>query len=685
MFAKRESVLKLMMTVVAMFTLTVSISATKPLSLYFSPYYDIDSGKVGVQYGEDLCVLPKYDDVDFTRIPSIYCTDYRKNNIAMSPYNTKDGYFAYKEGDKWGIACIYGIITKPKFDRVRFLLNSSFAVVRNAGKEGLVYCGENEIMPCKFDSIACRIDIMDSQWYWDFDKHPLSKSNHYFLAYDNGYAKVIDVLGNIVADNYDDSKILTKNLEARKKEFKKLVSLEDKRGKKTPQIISELDEKLKSKIFHKGCSAVIGGKTIGCSFFKDIDNDKFLILKDRMWKLPSEYDYEPFLIKPNEQFEYKNVVNPLNNTVFKIYKDGKCGVMDITGKIIIPVEYNIIELSAHQTFFDVARNGLKGRFSVEGDELIPCAFEFIGFENVGDYVSVTCAMKGKEKHYYCDNKLLSVGNKKEARKKYYQVVNSDEAKTRENSIKEFRKALVSAVPVFEPACYPHKNGEYESSMTDNGTDLTPLAKCSSSEIEKRNGSPSYVAIARDLYEKRDRTLPDDFKDLYALAAIGEVSGFGDSDYVKMLTDLADALSNLYTESERKRIEQEESQARLARLNAMIDGISSSILNVIDTGINIYSSTKKDSASEYDSSAGDSSSSHKSGGVIPNKYNLSEQQAYNSDKATYGKYDSMVAAALAGNRPAKASEISEWQKKMKKLREKWEDKGKLFPHSENEGR
>ena len=97
MFAKRESVLKLMMTVVAMFTLTVSISATKPLSLYFSPYYDIDSGKVGVQYGEDLCVLPKYDDVDFTRIPSIYCTDYRKNNIAMSPYNTKDGYFAYRK------------------------------------------------------------------------------------------------------------------------------------------------------------------------------------------------------------------------------------------------------------------------------------------------------------------------------------------------------------------------------------------------------------------------------------------------------------------------------------------------------------------------------------------------------------------------------------------------------------
>ena len=68
-----------------------------------------------------------------------------------------------------------------------------------------------------------------------------------------------------------------------------------------------------------------------------------------------------------------------------------------------------------------------------------------------------------------------------------------------------------------------------------------------------------------------------------------------------------------------------------------------------------------------------------------KYSLSEQEAYNSDKHTYSNYDSMLSQAFAGNRSASASEIKEWQSKMKKLREKWEKKGKSFPHSANEDR
>lgn len=67
----------------------------------------------------------------------------------------------------------------------------------------------------------------------------------------------------------------------------------------------------------------------------------------------------------------------------------------------------------------------------------------------------------------------------------------------------------------------------------------------------------------------------------------------------------------------------------------------------------------------------------------NKYNLSEQQSYNRDKSTYGKYDSMLSNTFAGNRSASASEIDSWQSKMKQLREKWEKKGKSFPHSSNE--
>lgn len=73
--------------------------------------------------------------------------------------------------------------------------------------------------------------------------------------------------------------------------------------------------------------------------------------------------------------------------------------------------------------------------------------------------------------------------------------------------------------------------------------------------------------------------------------------------------------------------------------------------------------------------GNSRNSKSSGGNT--KYNMSEQRAYNSDKSTYSKYDSMLAAAFAGNRNASPSEISQWQNKMKSLRKKWEAKGRSF--------
>lgn len=81
--------------------------------------------------------------------------------------------------------------------------------------------------------------------------------------------------------------------------------------------------------------------------------------------------------------------------------------------------------------------------------------------------------------------------------------------------------------------------------------------------------------------------------------------------------------------------------------------------------------------------GNSRNSKSSGGNT--KYNMSEQRAYNSDKSTYSKYDSMLAAAFAGNRNASPSEISQWQNKMKSLRKKWEAKGRSFSHSNNEDR
>lgn len=80
-----------------------------------------------------------------------------------------------------------------------------------------------------------------------------------------------------------------------------------------------------------------------------------------------------------------------------------------------------------------------------------------------------------------------------------------------------------------------------------------------------------------------------------------------------------------------------------------------------------------------SSASRSSSSSATG----NKYNISEQQSYNSDKQTWGNYDSMLSAHFYGGRLATKNEVKQWQQKMKEIRTKWKAKGKSFPDSSNE--
>ena len=68
-----------------------------------------------------------------------------------------------------------------------------------------------------------------------------------------------------------------------------------------------------------------------------------------------------------------------------------------------------------------------------------------------------------------------------------------------------------------------------------------------------------------------------------------------------------------------------------------------------------------------------------------KYDLSEQENYNSDKRAYANYDSMLAKYFSGTGSASVEDAKEWQQKMKSLRTKWEKRGKNFPKSGNESR
>lgn len=82
---------------------------------------------------------------------------------------------------------------------------------------------------------------------------------------------------------------------------------------------------------------------------------------------------------------------------------------------------------------------------------------------------------------------------------------------------------------------------------------------------------------------------------------------------------------------------------------------------------------------------DPTQSNRNNASSGSKYSMSEQNSYNSDKSTYAKYDSLLAQYFSGNREGSVSEMRDYQRKMKALREKWESKGKTWTKVENETR
>ena len=121
--------------------------------------------------------------------------------------------------------------------------------------------------------------------------------------------------------------------------------------------------------------------------------------------------------------------------------------------------------------------------------------------------------------------------------------------------------------------------------------------------------------------------------------------------------------------------------------ARVDGIANSVLRTLNTfaksKTNIdYGVTNKHSENDIVVISDGEPSISKS---PSNKFSISEQNNYNTDKRTWGNYDSMLASHFAGNKPATKNDVVKWQQAMKKLRSKWTSKGKSFPQSANENK
>jgi len=89
--------------------------------------------------------------------------------------------------------------------------------------------------------------------------------------------------------------------------------------------------------------------------------------------------------------------------------------------------------------------------------------------------------------------------------------------------------------------------------------------------------------------------------------------------------------------------------------------------------------------ESSSSSGNSKgSTYKKASTPGNKYSISEQQNFNDAKEAYQHNEDLLIKARYGNIEATPQEIKHWQSEMKKIRIKWEKRGKRIEKSQYEG-
>lgn len=633
------------------------IHAGKPLSMYFSAEYDSITGLTGVKFGDEICIMPQYEDVSFDYVTTNQDGGYwiDKQNVFKYP-ETKAGLFGYKENGKWGVSSIYYKLTKPIFDHVRFVSDNNWLViVQNDDKWGLCGLEGAEIMPCEYDSISNPIDISSCT----YDNHPIVDNNLYFVVQKDGTKKLVDLFGTVIVDNYDDSCLSSNSHKEIASEFKRILKLEKKREKD-----KELVKKYTTGRFRAidNYVAKLEPEKTALMLHQDLNGIYYLIKDDSMLRLPEEYEYE---------LTYRS---DADNTFFFFCKDGKWGLMSISGKIVIEPKYDKLS-QINGWYYRAESNGKAGAVNILGNEFVPCEYDNVSYTLADDYSGhqIFEGRKGDVSTFYDPLKCEILPGKsiKEAREAYKKKENWRNGTT-------FFEEYAAAYEIDKDYCTKKSSfdsdGNYISTVSPNGLDLYLIRHSSASESLKRNPA-SIVGLARKFLESPSW---QNNENLMGLKALAEEMGYEDSDFTRYIEAQVKYLGIYLAEKDKKEAEAE----RNARWSAQIDRISGALLGVLNTAMDAYNAASANTSDDSFSSSSTSSQDRKS---RLNGNSMSKRHNYISDKRTYANYDSMLAAYFAGNRSASVSEKENWQKTMKKLREKWEREGMSFPHSVNEDR
>ena len=150
----------------------------------------------------------------------------------------------------------------------------------------------------------------------------------------------------------------------------------------------------------------------------------------------------------------------------------------------------------------------------------------------------------------------------------------------------------------------------------------------------------------------------------------------------LYTELDNSANLSHRHARRKEERRKDWQIFLNALGDFAGGMAQVASNVQQIRNN-GNSTSYGNASTIGTSCSTRASSSSS--ISGDKYNIGEQQSYNTDKQTWGNYDGMLSSHFYGSRSATRSEVQQWQKKMKDLRDKWKARGKSFPDPSNENK
>ncbi len=304
--------------------------------------------KVGERYG-----LLSHNSGNYIILPEL------EKVVKVAPYT-----MAFKKNGQWGLLKDFGnIILQPKYDTIapkfKFRL-----IVAKGGKYGLVDLNGNPVTKVKYDEIddfyekAARVKVDDKFGFISFRGREVIPIEYEYADRFKNFRCIVKKGGRYGIINTKNEFILDN------------VYKEVRRNYDTPYYTVEtdsgwlflgIDTKL---LFNTPFEKIITTDPVSFVRAKHKDGWAYFSVPDKGYKIDQFYNGAGEMISGHAE-----VVN----------EDGKKGVVDSLGTLVVPYEFDSIEYKwfGGQLFFQVRKSGVYGIYKSDGKVVVPVEYDLI--------------------------------------------------------------------------------------------------------------------------------------------------------------------------------------------------------------------------------------------------------------------------------------------------------------------